>query len=222
MNEEAIEANDEVSDQNNAEEPTLVDAKSVEPTTTTSTVGKCKRCVETGRECQCGNKHSDKAQEYLEGWQRAKADYDNLQKQLGLMRTEDRRQVRRQLAEDLLAVIDNFGYVMKHFPAVEQCSPEFQQVFKGWSTGITHIDRQFSEVLKNLGVVAITAIGEKFNSGVHEAVGSRVEAGNEVGIVIEEMVKGWKLIYGDGSEVVIRPAKVIVSEMADDEAPLVN
>lgn len=145
--------------------------------------------------------------DYLLGWQRARADYENIQKQLSQQRDEDRRRVRSNLAEDLLAVVDNFGYVTKHVPDVTECSEEFKKKFDTWYQGIGHIDRQFAEALSGLGVEAIEAVGKPFDVKLHEAASSKHVEGTAEGIVLEELVKGWKL-----GDVVLRPSKVIVSE----------
>jgi len=145
--------------------------------------------------------------EYLLGWQRARADYENMQKRLAEQRDEDRRRVRANLAEDLLAVVDNFGYVTKHIPDVTTCGEEFQKKFTAWASGITHIDRQFTEALKNMGVEPIEAVGKPFDAKLHEAASARHEEGVAEGTVLEELIKGWRL-----GDVVLRPSKVVVSE----------
>ncbi|MEK9156761.1 MAG: nucleotide exchange factor GrpE [Patescibacteria group bacterium] len=145
--------------------------------------------------------------DYLQGWQRARADYENAQKQLAQQRDEDRRRVRSNLAEDLLAVVDNFGYVTKYVPDVTECSEEFKKKFDTWYQGIGHIDRQFAEALSGLGVEAIEAVGKPFDVKLHEAASSKHVEGTVEGIVLEELVRGWKL-----GDVVLRPSKVIVSE----------
>lgn len=145
--------------------------------------------------------------DYLLGWQRARADYENIQKQLSQQRDEDRRRVRANLAEDLLAVVDNFGYVTKHIPDVTACPDEFQKKFTAWASGIQHIDRQFAEALSGLGVEAIEAVGKPFDVKLHEAASAKHVEGTAEGIVLEELVKGWRL-----GDVVLRPSKVIVSE----------
>ncbi len=148
-----------------------------------------------------------KADEYLQGWQRARADYENLQRRLAEQRDEDRRRVRANLAEDLLAVVDNFGYVTKHIPDVSGCPEEFQKKFTAWASGISHIDRQFADALKNMGVEAIECLGKPFDAALHEASGAQHREGIAEGVVLEELVRGWKI-----GEVVLRPSKVIVSE----------
>lgn len=146
--------------------------------------------------------------EYLAGWKRALADYENLQKQNVQTRETDRRRVRSSLAEDLLPVVDNFGYVMKHVPDVSECSEDFKKKFDTWFQGIGHIDRQFAEALKGMGVEPIATVGNKFDPNLHESGGSKTDDTKDDGIVLEELVKGWKL-----GDLVLRPAKVIVNEL---------
>lgn len=157
-----------------------------------------------------GNASADlqaKCDEYLAGWKRALADYENLQKSNAQARDLDRRRVRSSLAEDLLPVIDNFGYVTKHVPSLEGCSDDFKKKFDTWYQGIGHIERQFSEAMKALGVEPIETVGKKFDPNLHESGGSKKDESQEDGVVLEELIKGWKI-----GDVVLRPAKVIVNE----------
>lgn len=152
-----------------------------------------------GLEAQCA--------EYLAGWKRALADYENLQKMNAQTRETDRRRVRSSLAEDLLPVVDNFGYVTKHVPSLDSCSDEFKKTFDTWFQGIGHIERQFAEAMKNMGVEPIATVGQKFDPNLHESGGSKKDDAQADGIVLEELIKGWKI-----GDVVLRPAKVIVNE----------
>ena len=154
-----------------------------------------------------GSEIEKKCAEYLGGWKRALADYENLQKGNAQTREEDRRRVRMGMADDLLPVIDNFGYVTKHVPDTAECSDDFKKKFATWFTGIQHIDRQFTEALKGLGVEAIESVGKPFDPKMHEAGGSRKDESKPDGEVLEEIIKGWKF-----GEVVLRPAKVIVND----------
>lgn len=148
-----------------------------------------------------------KCDEYLAGWKRALADYENIQKQMSERRVEDRRRAQLSLAEELLPVVDNFGYVLQHVPDVSGLTDDAKKKFDVWFQGIGHIDRQFAEALKVLGVEPIVAVGAKFDPMLHESASSRKEDGKEPGVVLEEIVRGWKL-----GDLVIRPSKVVVSE----------
>lgn len=142
-----------------------------------------------------------KCDEYLAGWKRALADYENLQKQNAQSRDDDRRRLRVQLVHELLPVVDNFDQAMKFAPV------EIPAELKNWFTGVQHIGRQFADVLKTLGIEPIEPVGQPFDPHLHESGGSRQEADRPDHEVLEELIKGWKL-----GDIVIRPAKVIVNE----------
>lgn len=142
-----------------------------------------------------------KCDEYLAGWKRALADYENLQKQNAQLRADDRRRLRIQLAEELLPVVDNFAQAMKFAP--QAIPPELAT----WFAGVQHIDRQFTEVLKTLDIEPIIAVGTAFDPHLHESGGSRHDPARPEHEVLEELSRGWKC-----GDVVLRPAKVIVNE----------
>lgn len=139
-----------------------------------------------------------KCDDYLAGWKRALADYENLQKQNAALRDEDRRRTRVSLAHDLLPVVDNFDHALKFAP---------KGVDKNWFAGVEHIARQFAEALHGLGITPVDAAGHAFDPNLHESGGSRWEDDKPEHVVLEEVVKGWRM-----GDLVIRPAKVIVNQ----------
>lgn len=140
-------------------------------------------------------------EEYLAGWKRALADYENLQRQNAQAREEDRRRVRVNMAHELLPVIDNFDQAMRFAPS------DMPSDMKNWFAGVEHIARQFAEVMKSIGVEPIDALGKPFDPNLHESGGSRHEDDKPEHVVLEEVIKGWKL-----GDLVLRPAKVIINE----------
>src|SRR4051812_2912437 len=102
-----------------------------------------------------------KNDEYLAGWKRALADYENLKKHNAQDRDEDRRRVRVQLAHELLPVIDNFDQSLKFAPS------DMPDQAKKWFEGIQHIGRQFAEVLNGIGIEPIPAVGQMFDPHLH-------------------------------------------------------
>jgi molecular chaperone GrpE len=131
---------------------------------------------------------ADKAVEYLAGWKRALADYDNLKKDLGRERTEMRAAATMNTAMQLIPVLDNFDAAMKHAGD------------DAWAKGIGHIRTQLDDVLRQMGVEPYGAVGEMFDANLHEAVGGEGET------IAEVVSRGWKL-----GEKIIRPAKVIIN-----------
>jgi len=125
------------------------------------------------------------ADEYLNGWKRAKADYLNLKKEMEAQNKEIREWLSKIFLLPLLDIMDSFdraGIL---------------------DAGIEGIKKQFEDFLKANGVEAIKVVGEKFDPLKHEAIES-VEGG-ESGRIVEEARKGY-LINGE----VLRPAKVKV------------
>ena len=138
-----------------------------------------------------------KCQEYLNGWQRSKADYENLKKD-----TEKRVKDIVEFATagmilDLLPVYDHYKLALQHIPK-DQESAE-------WVQGILHIKREFEEFFKKLEIEEIKTVGEKFNPELHQAV-SHEESDQDEDIIIKEVMSGYT-VKGQ----VIQPAKVVVS-----------
>ena len=141
---------------------------------------------------QCG--------EYLAGWKRALADYDNLKKDLARERGDMRRDATVASAESFLAVADHFDQALRFQPEVDEKA-------KAWLSGILHIRTVLDESLRLLGFEPVGKAGEAFDPILHEAAGKRREEGTPPDAILEVMSRGWKT--GDR---VIRPARVIVNE----------
>lgn len=102
-------------------------------------------------------------QEYLDGWQRSKADYINLKK-----RTEQEREnlvsyAKEDLILEMIKISDNFQMAFKDKDAWEK-APE------NWRRGIEYIYNNLKQVLVDQGVTEINPINQEFNPVQHEAV----------------------------------------------------
>jgi len=131
------------------------------------------------------------ADEYLNGWKRAKADYLNLKKEMEAQNKEIREWLSKIFLLPMLDIMDNFDRAGT------------------LDAGIENIKKQFQDFLKANGVEEMKVVGEKFDPLKHEAVKS-VEGGppaqaGESGRIIEEVRRGY-LVNGE----VLRPAKVKV------------
>ncbi len=131
-------------------------------------------------------------QEYMDGWQRAKADYVNL-----LKRFETESKSAKQTG-----VVKAVETLLPAFDALER-SKEHGEVPEGFLA----IAKQLEGAFSSLGLEELGKVGEPFNPAFHEALGqdaaASVEADDTVTAVLE---KGWKI-----GESVIRPAKVRVA-----------
>lgn len=141
-----------------------------------------------------------KAEEYLADLQRMQADFENYKKRQAAESKEFSSHLAKAIVSDLVPVLDNLHAAAEHVPAELRESP--------WVMGITYIEKQFEDALKNYGVVPIEVkVGDAFNPLEHEAVDQKTEAGKESEHKIEQVVqKGYKV--GDR---VIKAARVIVS-----------
>jgi molecular chaperone GrpE len=133
-------------------------------------------------------------EEYLNGWQRAKADLINARKDDERRNQEFLKLANAILIFDILPVLDSFSLAFEAHKDAE------------FSKGVFLIKIQLEDVLKKYGLEEIKSIGEKSNLQIHEIVGE-VESEKEEGIITKEIQKGY-LLNGK----VLRPAKVKVSK----------
>lgn len=159
-------------------------------------------------------KTSDEANaEYKGLWQRALADYQNLQREVSARRQELVAMSELQILEEFIPVYDNFKKAFSHHPNI---TGENKKQLKGWIDGIGYIMKQFAEVMKNHNVEEIKTVGEKFDITRHESVGEEevdpsppleVSATLRQGEIIREVDGGYTM-----SGRVIKVAKVIVAK----------
>lgn len=124
-------------------------------------------------------------EEYLAGWQRARADYQNLQKDTARRITENSKYATEALLLELLPIVDHFKYAFKGIPPEERDS--------NWLKGIEYIQSNYMKILEEHGVEVIPTVGELFNPDLHEAVDEVEADGVKTGVVVEEMATGFKL-----------------------------
>jgi molecular chaperone GrpE len=138
-------------------------------------------------------------EEQLAGRQRALADYQNLKRRA----EEEIAQARLAAADRLLLrfvdLADDFDRSIEHVPA--------DLAGDAWVEGIAAIDRKLRGALESQGVVAIDALGRRFDPALHEAVASIPGSGRPDGEIVAEMRRGY--LVGDR---VLRPSMVGVSD----------
>lgn len=140
-----------------------------------------------------------KAEEYLNGWKRAKADYLNFKKQSEGRQAETIQYANAALIAELLPIYNNFKLALEHTPDELKAND--------WLKGVEHIQKQFTEFFKQLGIEEIKTVGEKFNPEMHEAVEMAEEEGFKPDIIFEQVSAGYTL-HGK----VVNPAKVKVAK----------
>jgi molecular chaperone GrpE len=141
-------------------------------------------------------------EEYKQNWQRALADYQNLQKEVASRRAELVSMSEQQILEEFIPVYDNFKSAFR-----SKDNLEWSKEQNNWVTGIQYIMKQFGDVLKAHNVEEIKTAGEKFDPKFHEAVGEEEDEKFESGSVIRELQSGYVM----GGRVV-KTAKVIIAK----------
>lgn len=138
-----------------------------------------------------------KAEEYLNGWKRAKADYINFKKETEKKQREIIEYANANLLLDILPLVDQFKIAFVHLPQEQKDSE--------WVKGIRHLESKLKKILEDYGIKEIPSVG-KFNPELHEAI-EHVESDQEEGTILETTLTGFKL-----GEMVIQPARVKVAK----------
>ena len=140
------------------------------------------------------------AAEYLDGWQRARAELANARKRFEKERGEAGQLAKGLLIAKLLPALDDMERAIRTVP------DDLRQ--NTWTDGVVLIQRKLQAVLESEGAVPIPVNpGDKFDPTWHEAVTHEENAERGEGEIIAEVQKGYR--YGDQ---VLRPALVRVAK----------
>jgi molecular chaperone GrpE len=126
---------------------------------------------------------------------RMQAEYDNARKRGERERLEFRDYATGSVVEKFLPVLDNFELALKADGSAKQLR-----------SGIELIVKQMEEVLRQMQVLPVPAVGEAFDPRVHEALGTVDRDDIPDQHVAEEIRRGYKL-----RERLLRPAMVRVA-----------
>jgi len=111
-------------------------------------------------------KECEHCEQYLLGWKRALADYDNVKKDTA----NERVRMREYITDDV--VID--------------------EKIENWMQGLLYVRTQLETVLSEMGAVTFGQVGDTFDPITHDAAGEREEKEAEAGKIIEIICRGWK------------------------------
>lgn len=137
-----------------------------------------------------------RAAEYLEGWQRAQAEFANYKKRLERDNAAFREIARGDVIKRFLPVVDDLGRALANRPSDEHA----------WVGGIELVYRKLLGILDSEGLKRIEADGKAFDPNLHEAISHEHNEDFESGQVISVVQQGYML--GDR---VIRHAMVRVA-----------
>jgi molecular chaperone GrpE len=139
-----------------------------------------------------------KANEYLEGWQRARADFTNYKKRVEREQAQMYQNAAGNILKRYLGIIDDLERALKSRPQNGDGA--------AWAEGIELIYRKLLSILESEGIQTMEAEGKPFDPNLHEAIMSEDSDTHESGQVIEVLQQGYTL--GDK---VLRPAMVRVA-----------
>jgi molecular chaperone GrpE len=126
-------------------------------------------------------------QEYLDGWQRTKADFANLKKRSEDEVSEFRKFAREEMIQDLLPVLESFAMAMGNKEA-------WQKVESNWRTGVEYIHTQLLNALAANGLTEDIPQGKPFDPNEHTAIGTiETDDSTKYHTVAEVVQPGYRL-----------------------------
>lgn len=133
---------------------------------------------------------------------RALADNENFKRRIQRETEEVRKYATESVLADLLPVLDNLALAIEHAGNDPAC--------KNLVMGVDMTRKIFLDTLKRHGLECVGSCGEVFDPGMHEAIGTVCEEGQQEGCVAKVAQKGYVL-----KGRVIRPAKVLVNKLTE-------
>lgn len=139
-----------------------------------------------------------KANEYLDGWQRSRADFANYKKRVERDQAQVSQKATANVIKHFLEVMDDLELALKNRPQDGEGAT--------WADGVELVYRKFSSILEAEGVTPIEADEQYFDPALHEAITNEDNPDYESGQIIEVLKRGY--FIGDR---VLRPATVRVA-----------
>ncbi len=140
-------------------------------------------------------------QEYMDGWQRERADFANFKKRSEAEKLEVIKYSNENLVSEIIPVIDSFEMAFANKEA-------WEKIDKNWRIGVEYIHSQLLKILSEFGFKEMNPLGEKFDPKFHVADEHMpVTDSAQDGKIIAVKKKGYML-----NDRVVVPAKVTVGE----------
>ena len=136
-------------------------------------------------------------QEYLDGWQRCRADSINAKKEAQTAGARSGERKLESLIEDLLPALDGFDMAAGN--------PAWETVGAEWRSGVERIRNHLLDVLARYGAHRYGTVGDVFDPTIHEAMQEVDDAPGEPHSVVRILRYGYRK-----GERILRPAQVVV------------
>lgn len=138
--------------------------------------------------------------EYLNGWKRALADYDNYKKEVTGQIHDLKQYQLVEIAHEILPFMDAFEQALNHIP--EHLKE------KSWFKGLLQIKKQWEQFIKDHDIQVIESLGKQFDPQLHEAIDTEQQHDKKDHEITAELSRGYTL-----RDILIRPAKVTVNKL---------
>ncbi len=139
-----------------------------------------------------------KTEEYLDGWQRSRAEFANYKKRILREQAQIHQAARGEVIKLYLDIADDLERALEKNPTGGEDDI--------WATGIEIIFQKLISRLESEGIRPMDALGQEFDPNIHEAIMKEESEEHESGQIIEVMQEGYWI--GDK---VLRPAQVRVA-----------
>jgi len=140
-----------------------------------------------------------KSQEYLDGWQRERAEFTNYKRRVDKEREQAYQNAVGVIVRRYLEVLDDLERALKNRPADGDGA--------AWAGGIDLIYRKLLASLEAEGVQQMDAEGQFFDPTQHEAISQEPSPEHESGQIIEVVKNGYVI-----SDRILRPALVRIAQ----------
>lgn len=140
-----------------------------------------------------------KRDEYLDGWQRCKADSINVRKEAFASADRASQRAKESIIEDIIPILDSFD--------MAAAGEAWANVDESWRSGIDQIRNQLLDALSRNGVTRYTKVGDMSDHNLHEIVQEQDDVAGESGEIVRILRYG----YQSGDRI-LRPAQVIVKK----------
>ncbi len=145
-------------------------------------------------------------QEYLEGWQRLKADFANYKRREEEAKGDFVKFAKEELVAELVPVLESFQLAFRNKEA-------WEKVDKNWRTGVEYIHNQLMGTLSEHGLSVDDPRGDIFDPNKHTSVGTVETKDQRLLHHIAEVVQVGYLL---NSKVIRTPRVKVYAEVTTD------
>ena len=138
-------------------------------------------------------------QEYLDGWQRCKADSINAKKDIEARAGRSAEMLREALVHDIIPALDSFD--------MASGSEAWSTVADGFRSGMEQVQNQLLEALRRHGIERYGKVGEQVDHSLYETAEERDDIAGASGDIARILRHGYR-----SGERILRPAQVIVKK----------